>query len=138
MAVIAAASLVLASIASVWSFLAAQSPSSPLHLGPLAGPIDSLARSCWLAGAVGLSLSAGLHALELDAADERRIVRLLGIGWIILCAAMLAGALLGTNGTQVIQAYPKTVAVMLGKLSGFSALCAGLVSLLIAVARRSR
>ena len=49
---------------------------------------------------------------------------------------MLAGALLGTTGTQVIRSYPRTVAVLLAKLAGFATLLAGLVQLLIAAARR--
>ena len=135
-AVIAATSLVAAAIASLWAFLAAQSPSSPLHLGPLVGPIEALARACWLAGAVGLSLSVALPALELDAARERWALRLLAAGWVVLFVAMLAGALLGTTGTQVIRSYPRTVLVLLGKLAGFAVLLAGLAQLLIAVARR--
>ena len=134
----ATATLVIAAVASAWGFLAAQSPSSPLHLGPLVGPVDSLARACWIAGAVGLSLAAALPALSLRPGDERRAVVLLGIAWAILLAAMCAGALLGTTGTQVIKAYPRTVAVMLGKFAGFAALLAGLVSLLVGIRRRPR
>jgi hypothetical protein len=40
---VALASLVLAALASAWRFFAAQSPSSPLYLGPLLGPIESVA-----------------------------------------------------------------------------------------------
>jgi hypothetical protein len=138
LAIASAATLVVAAIASAWCFLAAQSPSSPLHLGSLVGPIDSLARACWLAGAIGLALAAALPGLALREADERRALRLLALGWAVLFGAMLAGALLGTTGTQVIQAYPRTVAVMLAKLAGFAAILAGLVSLLVGLARRSR
>lgn len=138
MAAFAAASLLAGAVASAWAFLAAQSPSSPLHVGPLVGPIEALARACWIAGAVGLSLSAALPSLGLPAAKERRTARLLGAGWLVLAAAMLAGAILGTTGTQVIQAYPKTVAVILGKVAGFAVLLAGLVSLLAGLAGRSR
>jgi NAD/NADP transhydrogenase beta subunit len=133
-----AATLVVAAAASAWSFLAAQSPSSPLHVGPLAGPIDSLARACWLAGAVGLSLAAVLTIVSMREADERRTLRLLALGWIILLGAMVAGAILGTTGTQVIKAYPRTVAVMLAKFAGFAALLAGLLSLLVGLLRRPR
>jgi hypothetical protein len=133
-----AVTLVVAAAASAWSFLAAQSPSSPLHIGPLVGPIDSLARACWLAGALGLSLTAALPALAMREADERRTLRLLALGWAVLLGAMIAGALLGTTGTQVIKAYPRTVAVMLAKFAGFAALLAGLLSLLVGVLRRSR
>jgi hypothetical protein len=138
LAAISAVTLVVAAAASAWAFLAAQSPSSPLHVGPLVGPIDSLARSCWLAGAVGFSLAAALPALDLCEPDERRALRLLGIGWAVLLLAMAAGALLGTTGTQVIEAYPRTVAVMLGKSAGFAVLLAGLVALLFGLLRRSR
>ena len=133
-----AATLVLAAAASAWSFLAAQSPSSPLHVGPLAGPVDALARACWLAGALGFALAAALPSLALREADERRALRLLALGWVILLGAMIAGSLLGTTGTQVIKAFPRTVAVMLVKLAGFTALLAGLTSLLVGLLRRSR
>jgi hypothetical protein len=133
-----AVTLIVAAAASAWSFLAAQSPSSPLHLGPLAGPVDSLARACWLAGAIGLSLAAVLPGLALREADERRTLRLLAVGWAVLLGAMVAGAILGTTGTQVIKAYPRTVAVMLAKFAGFAALVAGLASLLVGVLRRPR
>ena len=138
MAVAATVALVVAAVASAWSFLAAQSPSSPLHLGPLVGPIDALARACWLAGAVGLALTAALPALALRPTDERRALRLLAIGAAALFGAMLAGAILGTTGTQVIKAYPRTVAVMLTKSAGFVMLLAGLVALLVGVLRRPR
>jgi hypothetical protein len=136
LAIIAAASLVGGALASVWGFLAAQSPSSPLHVGPLVGPIESLARACWLAGGIGLSLAAAIPALSLPERDERLTLRLIAAGWCALFASMLTGALLGTTGTQIIEAYPRTVAVMFGKLVGFAVLVAGLVSLLRAVARR--
>jgi hypothetical protein len=138
LAVASVVTLLVAALASAWSFLAAQSPSSPLHLGPLVGPIDSLARSCWLAGVVGLSLTAALPTLGLREGDERRTLRLLALGWAVLLGGMVAGALLGTTGTQVIQAFPRTVAVMLVKLAGFAALLAGLTSLLVGLLRRPR
>jgi hypothetical protein len=137
-AIAAVASLVIAAIASAWGFLAAQSPSSPLHVGPLVGPIESLARACWIAGAIGLALSAALPSLALRPADERRAVILLALGWLVVALALLAGALLGTSGTQVIAAYPKTAAVILVKLAGFAVLLAGLVWLLVGVVRRGR
>jgi hypothetical protein len=135
LAIAAATTLVLAAGASAWSFFAAQSPSSPLHLGPLVGPIDALARAAWIAGATGLSLAAALPALALRRGDERRTLALLALGWLVLLAAMIAGALLGTTGTQVIEAYPRTVAVMLGKAAGFVIVAAGLVSLIVGIAR---
>jgi hypothetical protein len=138
LAVASVATLLVAAIASAWSFLAAQSPSSPLHLGPLLGPIESLARTCWLAGAVGLALTAALPALGLREKNARLALRLLGLGWVILLGGMVAGALLGTTGTQVIQAFPRTVAVMLVKLAGFTALLAGLAALLVGLLRRPR
>jgi len=138
LAVASVGTLLVAATASAWSFLAAQSPSSPLHVGPLVGPIDSLARACWLAGAVGLSLTAVLPSLSLREGDERLALRLLALGWAVLLGAMLAGALLGTTGTQVIKAFPRTVAVMLVKLAGFATLLAGLTSLLVGLLRRSR
>ena len=138
LAACSAGTLLVAAVASAWSFLAAQSPSSPLHLGPLLGPIESLARTCWLAGAVGLSLTAVLPTLGLREKDERLALRLLALGWAVLLGGMVAGALLGTTGTQVIKAFPRTVAVMLVKLAGFTALLAGLTSLLVGLLRRPR
>jgi hypothetical protein len=138
LAVASTATLVFAAIVSAWGFLAAQSPSSPLHVGPLVGPIVSLAQACWLAGAIGLALAAALPGLSLRVGDERRTLALLALGWAILLVAMTAGAILGTTGTQVIKAYPRTVAVMLGKFAGFAALLAGLVSFLVGLLRRTR
>ncbi|MCK9459155.1 MAG: hypothetical protein M0R80_05910 [Proteobacteria bacterium] len=138
LAVASTATLLFAAVVSAWGFLAAQSPSSPLHVGPLVGPVVSLAQACWLAGAIGFALAAALPTLSLRKGDERRTVALLALGWAILVVAMTAGAVLGTTGTQVIKAYPRTVAVMLGRFAGFAALLAGLVSLLVGLLRRPR
>jgi len=134
--VTAAATLVIAALASGWRFFAAQSPSSPIFIGPLLGPIEALALAAWLGGITGLALSAALPRMQLAARAERRVVLLLVCGWIVLLASFVTGAVLGTHGTQVIRAYPRTLAVMLIRLPGFLILFAGLISLLVALLRR--
>jgi hypothetical protein len=124
-----ALTLVLAALASIWRFLAAQSPSSPIHLGPLVGPIDNLATGCWIAGVAGLALAALWPRLGLARGPSRRIVVLFVGGWTVLLAGLILGAALGTTGTQVIKAYPRTVTVLMIKLVGFFALLVGLVRL---------
>ena len=121
--------LIAAALASVWRFLAAQSPSSPIHLGPLVGPIDNLAIGSWIAGGIGLALAGVWTRLELARGPARRIVMLLVGGWTILLIGLVVGAVLGTTGTQVIKAYPRTVTVLMIKLVGFVALLIGLVRL---------
>jgi hypothetical protein len=135
--ILAVVTLVIAALASGWRFFAAQSPSSPVHIGPLLGPIESLVAWAWLGGIAGLTLCAALPRMRLAFRAERRVVLLLAIGWIILLASFLAGAVLGTHGTQVIRAYPRTLTVMLIRLPGFLILLAGLVALLVALLRRA-
>lgn len=132
----AVVTLVVAALASGWRFFAAQSPSSPVHIGPLVGPVESLALVAWLGGIAGLALCAALPRMGLPARAERRVVLLLVCGWVVLLASFVAGALLGTHGTQVIRAYPRTLTVMLIRLPGFLVLLAGLVALLVALLRR--
>jgi hypothetical protein len=137
-AVASAVTLLVGAIASAWAFLASQSPSSPLHVGPLVGPVEALAHACWLAGALGFALVAALPALGLREDDERRTVRLLALGWAVLLGGLIAGAVLGTSGTQVIKAFPRTVAVVLVKLAGYAGVLFGLLSLLVGALRRPR
>jgi len=134
--VLAVITLVIAALASGWRFFAAQSPSSPVHLGPLLGPVESLTLFSWVGGIAGLALYAALPRMQLVARAERRVVLLLACGWIVLLVSFIAGALLGTHGTQVIRAYPRTLTVMLIRLPGFLILLTGLVSLLVALLRR--
>lgn len=133
---LAVITLVIAALASAWRFFAAQSPSSPIHLGPLLGPVESLALAAWIGGVAGLALTAVLPRLGLDPSAERRVVIALVCGWVVLLASFFAGALLGTHGTQVIRAYPRTVVVMLIRLLGFLLTLAGLVALLLGLLRR--
>jgi len=127
--------LIVAALSSVWLFLALQSPSSPLHLGPLVGPIESLVRACWLAGFGAFALAAFFEVLNLQVQDERRIVFALVAGWAVLMTGFVAGAFLGTCGVQVIKAYPRTVTVLLIKLVGFISVSSGFVLLAIGVFR---
>lgn len=133
---VAVSTLVIAALASAWRFFAAQSPSSPIHLGPLLGPVESLAAAAWIGGVAGLALTAALPRLALDPRAERRAVIALTCGWLVLLASFVAGAFLGTHGTQVIRAYPRTVVVMLVRLLGFLLTFAGLVALLLGILRR--
>jgi hypothetical protein len=134
----AAAAFVLAVLASGWEFLASQSPSSPLHVGPLAGPVARLASACWLAGATGLALWCALGRLGLPPRRARRLVRLGLTGWWLLLAGFVVGAVLGTHGVQVIGAYPRMVAVLLFKVAGFVSLAAFAGDFLLACLARSR
>jgi hypothetical protein len=139
LAVTSLATLAIAAVASAWRLLASQSPSSPLHVGPLLGPIEVLADNAWLGGVAGLALLAALPRLGLPVAGERRAVRLLAAGWIVLLVAFVAGAALGTNGTQIIAAFPRTLVVLAARLAGFTLLAAGLVVLLgAALSHRSK
>ncbi|HUT77565.1 MAG TPA: hypothetical protein VM285_07755 [Polyangia bacterium] len=133
----AAAALVLAVLASGWEFLASQSPSSPLHVGPLAGPVSRLAMTSWLAGIAGLVLWSVLGRLGLPPERIRRSLRFALAGWWLLCAGLVLGAVLGTHGVQVIGAYPRGVAVLLFKLAGFVSLAAFAVDFLSACLGRS-
>jgi hypothetical protein len=135
--VLSVITLVIAALASGWRFFAAQSPSSPIHIGPLLGPVESLALFAWIGGLAGLAIYSALPRMQLAARDERRTVLMLAAGWIVLLASFIVGAALGTHGTQVIRAYPRTLTVMLIRLPGFLILLAGLVSLLVAVLRRA-
>ncbi|MDD5309484.1 MAG: hypothetical protein PHU25_19375 [Deltaproteobacteria bacterium] len=130
LAVASLGTLAVAAMASAWRLLASQSPSSPLHVGPLLGPIEVLADNAWLGGVAGLALLAVLPRLGLPEAKERRAVRLLAAGWLVLLAAFVTGAALGTNGTQVIAAFPRTLVVLATRLAGFALLAAGLAVLL--------
>jgi hypothetical protein len=134
----AAAAFVVAVLASGWEFLASQSPSSPLYLGPLAGPVARLASACWLAGAAGLALWSALGRLGLPLERSRRPVRLALAGWWLLCAGVALGAALGTHGVQVVGAYPRGVAVLLLKLAGFVSLAAFAADFLLACLGRIR
>ena len=127
--------LIIGALASAWRLFAAQSPSSPLHIGPLVGPIDTLEMACWIAGFGGLAIAALLNSGLLDGRAARKAAILLLLGWGLFLAGLLTGAILGTHGTQIIKAYPRTVAVLLFKLFGFLAVLSGLVSLLISVVR---
>ena len=132
------ATLLIGALASVWRLFAAQSPSSPLHVGPLVGPIDTLEMACWIAGFGGVALAALMTTGLLDRAPARKAAVLLLLGWGLILAGLLTGAILGTHGTQIIKAYPRTVAVLLLKLFGFMGVLSGLVALLIAAARGRR
>jgi len=131
----AALTLLVAALSSIWRFLAAQSPSSPIHVGPLVGPIENLATAGWIAGVAGLALAALWPRLALAPATARRIAILLVGGWAVLLVGLALGAVLGTTGTQVIKAYPRTVTVLMIKLVGFVALLIGLARLVGAVLR---
>lgn len=135
---VAVLTLIVAAIASLWRFFALQSPSSPLHIGPLRGPIESLAEGCWIAGFGGMAIAAVLPRFGADHRLAKRVCLLLLVGWGIMLVGLVAGALLGTSGTQVIKAYPRTVAVLFIKLTGFVFVLAGLLHLAVAAFRRGR
>jgi hypothetical protein len=134
----AAAALVLAALASGWEFFASQSPSSPIYVGPLVGPVARLASACWFAGVAGLALWSVVDRLGLPAERTRRPLRFALAGWWLLCAGFVLGAALGTHGVQVIGAYPRGVAVLVLKLAGFVSLTAFAVDFLLACLGRSR
>ena len=138
LAQVAALTMIVAAVASLWRFFALQSPSSPLHMGPLRGPIESLAEGCWIAGFGGLAIAAILPRLDADHRLVRRVYFLLLVGWGIMLVGLVAGAFLGTSGTQVIKAYPRTVAVLFIKLTGFVFVSAGLLHLAVAFFRSGR
>jgi len=102
----AAITLLVALISSLWRFLAAQSPSSPLHLGPLLGPIESLSYACWVAGFGGLAVAAIMRSSDFDRRAAKKISTALVVGWVLLLSGLILGAVLGTYGTQVIKALP--------------------------------
>jgi len=124
-----AAALAAAAIASAWSLLAAQSPSSPLHVGPLREPVESLALAAWLAGIGEIALAAVISRLEPDPARALGLAATVAAGVAIMLCGFCLGAVLGTHGNQVIKAYPRTLVVLLVKVCGYLALLAGLVSL---------
>jgi hypothetical protein len=132
----AIATLLIAALASGWRFFGAQSPSSPLHVGPLLGPVESLALVAWIGGGILLALFAAFPRLGIDPRAERRAVLLLVAGWVVLLASFVAGAFLGTHGTQVFRAYPRTIVVMLIRLPGFVLIVAGLIASLVGALRR--
>ncbi len=133
-----AMAFVLAVLASGWEFFASQSPSSPIHVGPLVGPVAHLASACWLAGAAGLALWSTLGRLGLPPERTRRPVRFALAGWWLLFAGFALGAVLGAHGVQVIGAYPRGVAVLLLKLAGFVSLAAFAAGFLLACLGRAR
>jgi hypothetical protein len=135
---VAALTLIVAALASLWRFFALQSPSSPLHMGPLRGPIESLAEGCWIAGFGGMAVAAILPRLGADHRLVKRVCLLLLVGWGIMLVGLVAGAFLGTSGTQVIKAYPRTIAVLFIKLTGFVFVLAGLLHLAVAAFRSGR
>jgi len=134
----AAAALAFAVLASAWEFFASQSPSSPLHLGPLAGPVGRLASACWLAGATGLALWSVLGSMGLPARRVRRLKLLALCGWWTLFIGFALGAALGTHGVQVIGAYPRVKLVVAVKLLGCLLLAGFVTDFLLACTSRLR
>ncbi len=107
-------------------------------MGPLRGPIESLADGCWIAGFGGMAIAAIIPRLGADHRLAKRVCLLLLVGWGIMLVGLVAGAFLGTSGTQVIKAYPRTVAVLFIKLIGFVFVLVGLLHLAVAVFRSGR
>jgi len=136
LAVASAVTLLVAVAASLWRVLAAQSPSSPLHVGPLLGPIDSLADACWIAGFGGLALASVIAAGLVRRREATRAAALLGIGWALVLAGLILGAVAGTTGVQIIKAYPRTVAALLMKMVGCLGILSGVAYLAAGLLRR--
>jgi hypothetical protein len=88
-----------AALTTVWELLALQPPTSPLHLGILAGPIAQLSNFAFAHGCVALLLGS-LWARLYEAGRGRRVA------WLFACGALLhllALAYAASHGLLAIQ-----------------------------------
>jgi hypothetical protein len=130
--------LALGSLGSVWHFFASQSPSSPLHVSFLPGPIQ---RFAFWALALGVVLPICALVLPIavdDVARRDRIARWLISGAGLKIAGLLLGGLWGVYGVQIVDPRPRSVTVMTLRIFGDAILVVLFVRLAWAFLRRQR
>jgi len=91
--------LVVAAAASVWSLLANQAPGSPLYLGMLAGPIESVRDSAAVLGLVFIAVASLLPGL----AQGRVAMVLVAVACIGATLDLGAGIYAAIHGLHAIQ-----------------------------------
>jgi len=130
--------LALGASGGVWHFFASQSPSSPLHLSFLPGPIQRFAFWSLALGVILPLLSLLLPLAVDDDARRDRLERWLLVGAGLKIAGMMLGAVWGVYGVQIIDPRPKSVTVMTLRIFGDAILVVLFVRLAWTFLRRQR
>lgn len=91
--------LVIGAGCSLWALLAKQAPGSPVYLGMLAGPIESVRDSATVLGLVFLAVASLLPGL----ADGRVAVVLVAVACIGASLEIGTGLYAATHGLHAIQ-----------------------------------
>jgi hypothetical protein len=123
-----------AGLAGVWETLASQAPGSPLYIGVLPGPVESLREIALELG--GLLLLAGM--LLGERALPKRTLWLIGVGLLLTLVSATYAAAVGMHAVQVRDLRPEAIWLFLAKFLGRGLVCAGLVEIAVRALGQSR
>ncbi|HKU44075.1 MAG TPA: hypothetical protein VJR89_38205 [Polyangiales bacterium] len=105
--------LCVAAAAGVWEVLASQAPGSPISIGMLPGPIESLRETATL---LGLLLLAAVCLVRDTLPRALGIALHVAVGVTLL--AGLYGAVTGMHGVQAIDLRADAIALFAAKYAG--------------------
>jgi len=132
--------LALGGLAGVWEVLAIQAPGSPLYLGTLPGPVQTLREAAFTLGFLLLFASLALPRLA-QAPGSRLLLGVvvsLYLGTALSLGASLYGAAHGMHGEQLLDLRPDAAPLFVVKHVGHLLVGGALFTLAVGMLRGLR